>query len=58
MDSDKRCVVVAFIEPLDDQFDAVREILTDVIPEVHKEAGCDFYALHEDTRGRLVFIEA
>lgn len=58
MDSQERGIVVAFIEPLEGQFDAVRGILTDIIPEVHQEPGCDFYALHGDTRGRLVFIEA
>lgn len=51
----KRCVVMAFyIGPLEDHLDAVPELLTDVILDVHREPRCDFYALH----GRRVFIEA
>mgnify|MGYP000117108705 CR=1 FL=1 len=58
MDTSKRCVIVATIDPLEDKRADVKEILTAIIPEVHRESGCDFYALHEDTRGRLIFIEA
>lgn len=50
--------MVAFISPREGAFDQVKEILESVIPAVHEEPGCEFYALHEDTTGRLVFIEA
>ena len=53
-----RCIVVAFISPREGAFDQVKAILESVIPGVHEEPGCEFYALHEDTTGRLVFIEA
>lgn len=58
VDISERCVVVAFFEPLEGQKEAVKAVLGAVIPDVHSEPGCEFYALHEDTRGRLVFIEA
>ena len=58
MDDSQRCVIVATIDPLDGKREDVRHILTSIIPEVHQEPGCDFYALHEDTLGRLIFIEA
>lgn len=58
MESQDRCVVVAFITPIEGAFDTVKTVLESVIPDVHEEPGCDFYALHEDTSGRLVFIEA
>ena len=58
MEGQDRCVVVAFIRPIEGAFDTVKAVLQSVIPDVHEEPGCDFYALHEDTEGRLVFIEA
>lgn len=58
MNSSERCIVVAFFEPLEGKLSEVRAILGSVIPDVHDEPGCEFYALHEDTQGRLVFIEA
>ena len=57
-DTSSRCIVVAFISPRQGAFDQVKDILESVIPDVHREPGCEFYALHEDTEGRLVFIEA
>ena len=57
-DPAKRCVVVAVFYPLPGNTEAVKSILTSIIPEVHKEPGCDFYALHELPDGRLCFVEA
>lgn len=55
---DTRCVVVAVFSPNDGQTEAVKEVLTAIIPEVHDEPGCEFYALHELPDGRLCFVEA
>jgi quinol monooxygenase YgiN len=49
-------VIVATIVPKPDQFDAVEEVLTRVIPEVHSEDGCELYALHRG-KDRFVFVE-
>lgn len=54
----KRCVVIALIRPLEGQTAHVREHLEAVIPAVHEESGCEFYALHESTDGTLIFVEA
>ena len=58
MDISKRCVVVAIFVPKAGQESAVQEILTEIIPEVHAEPGCEFYAMHELPDGRLCFVEA
>jgi quinol monooxygenase YgiN len=49
-------VIVATITPKPDQFDAVEEVLTRLIPEVHTEDGCELYALHK-TKDSFVFVE-
>ena len=49
-------VVVATITPSEGSYDEVRQILLDAIPQVHQEAGCELYALHEDGE-RFVMIE-
>ena len=49
-------VVVATITPSEGNYDEVRQILLDAIPQVHQEAGCELYALHEDGE-RFVMIE-
>jgi quinol monooxygenase YgiN len=54
----KRCVVVAIVRPLEGHTDQVREQLEAVIPAVHQESGCEFYALHEGSDGTLIFVEA
>lgn len=51
------CIVVAVIRPKDGAHERVREVLTSVIPDVHREEGCELYALHEGTSGELVFVE-
>ena len=51
------CVVIAAFYPHPGKLDAVRAAIEAVIPDVHKEPGCELYALHEDTEGHLVLIE-
>ena len=48
--------VVATLTPKPGRADAVREVLTAAVPQVHQEPGCEVYALHEDDRG-FVFVE-
>ncbi len=49
-------VVVATMTAKPESVDAVREILTRAVKEVHEEPGCQLYAVHEagDT---FVFVE-
>jgi quinol monooxygenase YgiN len=49
-------VIVATIIPKPDQMDAVEEVLTRLIPEVHTEDGCELYALHK-SKDSFVFVE-
>ena len=49
-------VIVATITPKPDKFDAVEEVLTRLIAEVHTEDGCELYALHKG-KDRFVFVE-
>lgn len=49
-------VIVATITPKPDEFDAVEAVLTQLIPEVHAEDGCELYALHRG-KDRFVFVE-
>jgi quinol monooxygenase YgiN len=49
-------VIVATITPKPDRFDAVEAVLTRLIPQVHKEDGCELYALHKG-KDRFVFVE-
>jgi len=49
-------VIVATITPKPDKFDAVEEVLTRLIPDVHTEDGCELYALHK-AKDRFVFVE-
>ncbi len=51
------CVVIATFHPHPGKRDAVRAALEAVIPDVHEEPGCELYALHEETEGRLILIE-
>ena len=53
----KPCIVIATFYPHPAKGDAVRAALEAVIPDVHDEPGCELYALHEETEGRLVLIE-
>jgi quinol monooxygenase YgiN len=39
-------VVVATITPAPGQSEAVEAVLTDIVPAVHAEEGCEMYALH------------
>jgi quinol monooxygenase YgiN len=29
-----------------------------ITPQVHEEAGCEFYTLNQDVEGRLIYVEA
>jgi quinol monooxygenase YgiN len=49
-------VVVATIIPLPEHRDEVIAALTQTIPKVHAEDGCELYALHQ-AADRLVMIE-
>lgn len=48
--------VVAILTPKPDSTDAMRQILTRAVAEIHTEPGCLLYSLHEGD-GRFVFIE-
>ncbi|SRX95783.1 hypothetical protein MSP7336_04056 [Mycobacterium shimoidei] len=49
-------VVVATMTVKPESVDTVRDILTRAVQEVHNEAGCQLYALHESGE-TFVFIE-
>ena len=49
-------VVVATIVPLPEHRDEVIAALTQTIPKVHAEDGCELYALHQ-AEDRLMMIE-
>jgi quinol monooxygenase YgiN len=53
----KACVIIATFHAHPGKLDAVRAAIEAAIPDVHAEAGCELYALHEDTEGHLVLIE-
>ena len=53
-----RCIVTAVIRPIAGATAEARARLEELIPDVHAEPGCEFYALHESTEGHLVFVEA
>lgn len=48
--------VVAVLAPKQASVQAVRAILTEAVPAVHGESGCELYSLHE-SEGRFVFVE-
>ena len=52
------CTVIAIFTPKPEHADEVRSLLVRISPLVHEEPGCEFYALHQDVEGRLVFVEA
>ena len=54
----ERCVVVAVFTPNPGHTEAIKDVLIAIIPEVHEEKGCEFYALHEMPDGKLCFVEA
>jgi quinol monooxygenase YgiN len=49
-------VVVATMVAKPEAVDVFRDVLTRAIPEVHREPGCELYALHHSDR-TFVFIE-
>jgi quinol monooxygenase YgiN len=50
-------VVTAVFHPVPGKRDELETVLKSVIPEVHEEAGCLLYALHEAGEDALVLIE-
>ena len=52
------CTVIAIFTPKPEHAAEVKELLLRITPLVHEEAGCEFYALHQDVEGRLIFVEA
>ena len=54
---EKPCIVIATFTPLPGEYDAVKAVLQEVIPDVHQEEGCELYALHEEAGGTLVLVE-
>ena len=52
------CTVIAIFTPKPEHLDEIKALLSRISPLVHEEAGCDFYALHQDVEGRLIFVEA
>lgn len=50
-------IVTAVFTPKDGAFDAVASALAPAIAEVHKEPGCQLYAIHEAPNGQIVMIE-
>jgi quinol monooxygenase YgiN len=53
----KPCIVIAIFTPKPEKSETVLQVLSDTIPLVHQEVGCELYALHEDVDGRFVLIE-
>ena len=51
------CIVIATFTPLPGEHEAIRDLLTSIIPEVHEEDGCELYALHDEVDGTLTMIE-
>ncbi len=49
-------VAVATITPLPEHRDEVQSALEESVPEVHKEAGCELYALHH-SKEEFVLVE-
>jgi quinol monooxygenase YgiN len=49
-------IVVATMTPNPGQMDALVDVLSELVPAVHEEDGCELYALHRGP-DRLVFVE-
>ena len=49
--------VTAFFTPAEGAREALLDALGEFIPRVHLEAGCEYFALHEQGDGVLVAIE-
>lgn len=53
----KPCIIVAIFRPMPEHYDEVLAVLAEVTPDVHKESGCELYAIHEEVEGKIVFVE-
>jgi quinol monooxygenase YgiN len=51
------CIVIATFTPVEGKTEDVIAVLEDVIPDVHREEGCELYALHQEITGHLVLVE-
>jgi quinol monooxygenase YgiN len=51
------CIVIATFTPVEGKTEDVIAVLEDVIPDVHREEGCELYALHQEVTGHLVLVE-
>jgi quinol monooxygenase YgiN len=49
-------VMTAYYEPAAGKRDALVEVLAEIIPRVHAERGCQFYAVHDAPDGSIVLI--
>jgi len=49
-------VIIATFAVKPESVEAVRDICTKAVPQVHDEPGCQLYSLHE-TDGAFVFVE-
>ena len=52
------CIVVVTLTPHPEHYAQVRDLVLEVIPDIHKDPGCLLYAPHDTTTGQLVLIEA
>jgi len=50
-------VVTAVFTAAPDAYEALVDVLSEAIAEVHQEEGCLLYAIHRDPHGRIVMIE-
>ena len=50
-------VVTAVFVPLPGKFDELHAALVGAIPAVHKEDGCELYAIHRALDDRIVMLE-
>lgn len=50
-------IVTAFFTPIEGKQDELVQVLASVIPDVHGEPGCQYYALHDAGDGKLALIE-
>ncbi|MDR6685457.1 quinol monooxygenase YgiN [Arthrobacter sp. 1088] len=50
-------VVLATFQAKDGDERNLLNALRESVPEIHSEAGCDLFALHEEDGGRIILIE-
>ncbi|PRZ39126.1 quinol monooxygenase YgiN [Antricoccus suffuscus] len=50
-------VLLVEYKPIDGRKDDLLAAITDIVPEVHAESGCERYAYHSTKDGRVFLIE-